>query len=119
MDDVDIDVELRQMPEHSRKFDISRSMMGGKPAKCAKMDKKATDTERAKTEKKATNTKRAKTDKKATDTERAKTDKKATDTEMNIKPAGETPEGFKKAVVAKLIKEGKVRMTRSLDFSKM
>ena len=41
----DVDVELRQMPKHSRKFDISRSMMGGKPAKCAKTDKKATNTE--------------------------------------------------------------------------
>ena len=33
------------MPKHSRKFDISRSMMGGKPAKHAKTEKKATDTE--------------------------------------------------------------------------
>ena len=94
-DTDDVDAELCQMPEHSRKFDISRSMMGGKPAKHAKMDKKATDTERV------------------------KTDKKATDTEINIKPAGETPEDLKKAVVAKLIKEGKVRKTRSIDFSKM
>ena len=91
----DVDVELRQMLKRSRKFDISRSMMGSKTAK------------------------RAKTDKKATDTEHAKTDKKATDTEINIKPAGETPEDFKKAVVAQLIKEGKVRKTRSIDFSKM
>ena len=89
---VDVDVELRQMPKHSRKFDISRSMMGGKPAK------------------------HAKTDKKATDTECAKTDKKATDTEINIKPAGETPEDLKKAVVAQLIKE---ENTRSIDFSNM
>ena len=69
--------------------------MGGKPEKCAK------------------------TDKKATNTERAKTNKKATATEINIKLAGETPEDLKKAVVAQLIKEGKVRKTRSIDFSKM
>ena len=40
-----VDVELCQMPKRSRKFDIARSMTGGKPAKCAKMDKKTTDTE--------------------------------------------------------------------------
>ena len=79
---VDVDVELCQMPKHSRKFDISRSMMGGKPAK------------------------------------HAKTDKTATDTEVDIKPAGETPEDLKKTIVAQLIKEGKVRRTRSYDFSK-
>ena len=111
MRDVDIDVELRQMPKRSIKFDISRSMIGGKPAKRAKMDKRATDTERAKTDTKATHQISAKTD-------RPKKAKTATDTEINIKPAGETPEDFKKAVVAQLIKEGKVRMTRSLDFSK-
>ena len=33
------------MPKRSRKLDISRSMMGGKPAKHAKTEKKATDTE--------------------------------------------------------------------------
>ena len=33
------------MPKCSRKFDISKSMMGGKPAKHAKTEKKATDTE--------------------------------------------------------------------------
>ena len=36
------------MPKHSRKFDLSRSMMGGKPGKCAKtatdMAETATDT---------------------------------------------------------------------------
>ena len=77
-----VDVEQRQMPKHSRTFDISRSMMGGKPAKCAK------------------------------------TEKKATDTEIDIKSAGETPEDLKKTIVAQLIKEGKVRRTRSYDFSK-
>ena len=80
--DLDVDVEQHQMPKHSRKFDISRSMMGGKPAK------------------------------------HAKTEKKATDTEINIKSAGETPEDLKKTIVAHLIKEGKVRRTRSYDFSK-
>ena len=111
MRDVDVDVELHQMPKRSRKFDICRSMIGGKPAKCAKMDKRATDTELAKTDTKATHQKSAKTD-------RPKKAKTATDTEINIKPAGETPEDFKKAVVAQLIKEGKVRMPRSVDFSK-
>ena len=43
--DLDVDVEQHQMPKRSRKFDISRSMMGGKPAKHAKTEKKATDTE--------------------------------------------------------------------------
>ena len=108
MDDVEVDVELRQMPKRSRKFDISRSIIGGKPAKCAK---RATDTERTETDTKATHQKSAKTD-------RPKKAKTATDTEINIKPAGETPEDFKKAVVGQLIKEGKVRMTRSVDFSK-
>ena len=79
---VDVDVEQHQMPKRSRKFDISRSMMGGKPAK------------------------------------HAKTEKKATDTEIDIKSAGETPEDLKKTIVAQLIKEGKVRRTRSYDFSK-
>ena len=76
---VDVDVELRQMPKHSRKFDLSRSMMGGKPAKCAKT---------------------------------------ATDMEKELKPAGEVPEALKKIIVDQLIKEGKVRRTRSYDFSK-
>ena len=76
---VDVDVELYQMPKYSRKFDISRSMMGGNLAKCAK---------------------------------------KATDTEIDIKSAGETPEDFKKTIVDQLIKEEKVRRTRSYDFSK-
>ena len=49
---------------------------------------------------------------------RAKTEKKATDTEIDIKSAGETPEDLKKTIVAQLIKEGKVRRTRSYDFSK-
>ena len=71
------------MPKQSRKFDISRSMVGGKPVK------------------------------------RAKTDKKATNTEIDIKSAGETPEDLKKTIVAQLIKEGKVRRTRSYDFSKL
>ena len=84
--------------------------MGGKPAKCAKTDQQATDTKRAKTHRSGS--------KKETNKKSAKTDKKATDTEINIKPAGETPEDFKKAVVAQLIREGKVRMTRSIDFSK-
>ena len=79
---VDVDVEQCQMPKHSRKIDISRSMMGGKPAKCAR------------------------------------TEKKATDTEIDIKSAGETPEDLKKTMVAQLIKEGKVRRTRSYDLSK-
>ena len=69
------------MPKRSRKFDISRSMMGGKPAKPAK------------------------------------TEKKVTDTEIDIKSAGETPEDLKKTIVAQFIKEGKVRRTRSYDFS--
>ena len=98
------------MPKRSRTFDISRSMMGGKPAKRAKTDQQATDTKRAKTDRSGS--------KKETNKKSAKTDKKATDTEINIKPAGETPEDFKKAVVAQLIREGKVRMTRSIDFSK-
>ena len=79
---VDVDVEQRQIPKCSRKFDISRSMMGGKLAKCAK------------------------------------TEKKATDTEIDIKSTGETPEDLKKTIVAQLIKEGKVRRTRSYDFCK-
>ena len=74
--DQPVDVEQRQMAKHSRKFDISRSV------KCAK------------------------------------TEKKATDTEIDIKSAGETPEDLKKTIVAQLIKEGKVRRTRSYDFSK-
>ena len=77
-----LDIEQHQMPKRSRKFDISRSMMGGKPAK------------------------------------HAKTEKKATDTEIDIKSAGETPEDLKKTIVAQLIEEGKVRRTRSYDFSK-
>ena len=80
--DQPVDVEQCQMPKRSRKFDISRSMMGGKPAK------------------------------------RAKTEKKATNTEIDIKSAGETPGDLKKTIVARLIKEGKVRRTRSYDFSK-
>ena len=71
---IDVDVELRQMPKRSRKFDISRSMMAGKPAKHAKT---------------------------------------ATDTEIDIKSAGEIPEALKKTIVDQLIKEGKVRRTRS------
>ena len=42
---VDVDVEQHQIPKRSRKFDISRSMMGGNPVKHVKTDKKATDTE--------------------------------------------------------------------------
>ena len=80
--DLDVDVEQCQIPKRSRKFDISRSMMGGKPVK------------------------------------HAKTEKKATDTEIDIKSTGETPEDLEKTIVAQLIKEGKVRRTRSYDFSK-
>ena len=79
---VDVDVELRQMSKCSRKFDISRSMIGGKPAKHAKMDKKATDTERV------------------------KTDKNATDTEINIKPAGENPQDLKKGTCCSVNQRG-------------
>ena len=80
--DQPVDVEQRQMPKCSRKFDISRSMIGGKPAK------------------------------------HAKTGKKATDTKIEIKSAVETPEDLKKTIVAQLIKEAKVRRTRTYDFSK-
>ena len=48
----------------------------------------------------------------------AKIEKKATNMEIDIKSAGETPEDLKKTIVAQLIKEGKVRRTRSYDFSK-
>ena len=48
----------------------------------------------------------------------AKRAKTATNTEIDLKSAGETPEALKKTIVDQLIKEGKVRRTRSYDFSK-
>lgn len=44
--------------------------------------------------------------------------KAKTDTKSKIKPAGETSQHMKNIIVAELIREGKVRMTRSMDFSK-
>ena len=77
--DQPVDVELCQMPKRSRRFDLSRSMIDGKPGKPAKT---------------------------------------ATDMEIEFKLVGEAPEALKKRLVVQLIKEGKVRRTRSYDFSK-
>ena len=43
---------------------------------------------------------------------------KSTDIPVEIKPAGETPDEVKKRIIDQMIKEGKVRKTRSYDFSK-
>ena len=46
----------------------------------------------------------------------SKKPKKSTD--IHIKPAGEVSKEYKKNMVAALVRDGKVRMTRSCDFSK-
>ena len=55
--------------------------------------------------------------KKATDTKATDTKPKENKT-VEVKPAGETSRHMKNKVIAELIREGKVRMTRSCDFSK-
>ena len=50
---------------------------------------------------------------------KAKTDTKSKEKKtVEVKPAGETSQHMKNIIVAQLIREGKVRMTKSMDFSK-
>ena len=97
---VDVDPDRHQMPKRSRAYDrLTKTML--KAASPLAKKAKSTDTH---TEIKAASPPAKKA--------------KSTDTHTEIKPAGETPDEVKKRIIDQMIKEGKVRRTRSYDFSK-
>ena len=105
------------MPKRSRRYDRETAMMVKRGP-----DSTSTDMPPAKKAKVASPP--ARRPKAASPPAKKATDTKATDTKpkekkkVEVKPAGETSRQMKNIVIAELIREGKVKMTRSCDFSK-